>query len=77
MLMLITASEIQAKLDKIWGRRNPYQMTVLPSAKEQNWTFGYISALNEMMRQRFETPQDEFMAGGKEFCADNPDAVTM
>ena len=46
------------------------------SERAKGWTFGYISALNEMMQQRFETPpQDELIwQAVKEFCADNPDA---
>ena len=55
-----------------------WQMTMMnPSAKgPKAGHFGYISALNEMMQQRFETPpQDELIWQAlKEFCADNPDA---
>ena len=42
----------------------------------KGWTFGYISALNEMMQQRFQEPPEEELIwqAVKEFCADNPDA---
>ena len=44
--------------------------------RAKGWTFGYISALNEMMQQRFETPVEEELIwqAVKEFCTDNPDA---
>ena len=80
MLMLITASEVQA-WTKYWG--DDSCKTILAndndevfSERAKGWTFGYISALNEMMQQRFETPpQDELIwQAVKEFCADNPDA---
>ena len=42
----------------------------------KGWTFGYISALNEMMQQRFQEPPEEELIWQalKKFCADNPDA---
>ena len=55
-------------------------MTILANDKNEGfterakgWTFGYISALNEMMQQRFETPPDDELIWQalKEFCADN------
>ena len=48
--------------------------TVTERAK--GWTFGYISALNEMMQQRFKEPPEEELIwqAVQEFCADNPDA---
>ena len=80
MLMLITASEIQA-WTKYGGDANCKSILANESdeafsERAKGWTFGYISALNEMMRQRFETPpQDELIWQAiKEFCADNPDA---
>jgi len=44
--------------------------------RAKGWTFGYISALNEMMQQRFQEPPVEELIwqAVKEFCADNPDA---
>ena len=80
MLMLITASEVQA-WTKYGGDASC--KTILAndndeafSERAKGWTFGYISALNEMMQQRFETPpQDELIwQAVKEFCAENPDA---
>ena len=80
MLMLITASEIQA-WTKYGGDANCKSILANDSdeafsERAKGWTFGYISALNEMMQQRFETPpQDELIwQAVKEFCADNPDA---
>ena len=80
MLMLITTSEVQAwtkyggdaSCKSILANHN----NVAFSERAKGWTLGYISALNEMMQQRFETPpQDELIwQVVKEFCADNPDA---
>ena len=44
--------------------------------RAKGWTFGYISALNEMMQQQFlNPPEDELIWNAvKEFCADNPNA---
>ena len=44
--------------------------------RAKGWTFGYISALNEMMQQRFREPPEEELIWQalKKFCADNPDA---
>ena len=43
--------------------------------RAKGWTFGYISALNEIMRQQFKAPpEDELIWQAiKEFCADNSD----
>ena len=80
MLMLITSSEVQAwtkyggdaSCKSILASENDEAV----SERAKGWTFGYISALNEMMQQRFETPpQDEMIwQAVKEFCSDNPDA---
>ena len=80
LLMLIAASEIQA-WTKYGGDTSC--KTILAndndeafSERAKGWTFGYISALNEMMQQRFETPPlDELIwKAVKEFCTDNPDS---
>ena len=80
ILMLITASEVQA-WTKYGGDASCE--TILANDNDEafsegakGWTFGYISALNEMMQQRFETPpQDELIwEAVKEFCADNQNA---
>ena len=44
--------------------------------RAKGWTFGYISALNEIMQQRFETaPEDELIwQAVKKFCTNNPNA---
>ena len=44
--------------------------------RAKGWTFGYISALNEMMQQRLKEPPEEDLIwqAVKEFCAENPDA---
>ena len=41
--------------------------------RAKGWTLGYISALNEMMQQQFDTPpNDELIWQAiKEFCGDN------
>ena len=79
MLMLITTSEVEA-WTKYGGDANCKSILANDSdeafsERAKGWTFGYISALNEMMRQRFETPlQDELIWQAiKEFCADTPD----
>ena len=80
VLMLLTASEIQA-----WTRYggDTSCKTILANDNDESfterakgWTLGYISALNEIMQQRFETPpEDELIWQAiREFCADNPDA---
>ena len=80
MLMLITTSEVQA-WTKYGGDASCKSILTSEndeafSERAKGWTFGYMSALNEMMQQRFETPpQDELIwQAVKEFCADNPDA---
>ena len=42
----------------------------------RGWTLGYISALNEMMQQSFDTPPEEELIwrAVKGFCEDNLDA---
>ena len=42
----------------------------------RGWTLGYISALNEMMQQSFNTPPEEALIwrAVKGFCKDNLDA---
>ena len=80
MLMFIVASEVQAwtkyggdvTCKTILANHNDRAFT----ERAKGWTFGYISALNEMMQQRFETPlEDELIwQAVKEFCADKPDA---
>ena len=42
----------------------------------KGWTLGYISALNEMMQQSFDTPPEEELiwSAVKGFCGDNLDA---
>ena len=42
----------------------------------RGWTLGYISALNEMMQQTFDTPPEEELIwhAVKAFCEDNMDA---
>ena len=42
----------------------------------RGWTLGYISALNEMMQQSFNTPPEEeiIWRAVKGFCEDNLDA---
>ena len=81
VLMLLTASEIQA-----WTRYggDTSCKTILANDNDESfterakgWTLGYISALNEIMQQRFETPpEDELIWQAiREFCADNPDAT--
>ena len=44
--------------------------------RAKGWTFGYISALNEIMRQRFKAPpEDELIWQAiKEFCAENSES---
>ena len=44
--------------------------------RAKGWTFGYISALNEIMRQQFKAPpEDELIWQAiKEFCTDNSDS---
>ena len=44
--------------------------------RAKGWTFGYISALNEMMQQSFQKPPEEELIwqAVKRFCADHPDA---
>ena len=80
VLMLIAATEIQA-WTKYGG--DVTCKTILANDNDEaftervkSWTFGYISALNEMMRQRFETPLEEELIwqAVKEFCADNQNA---
>ena len=80
IMVLIATSEAQAWTK--YGGDSSCKTIVASDNSEtfteraKGWTFGYISALNEMMRQRFETPpQDELIwQAVKEFCADNPDA---
>ena len=77
VLMLIAATEIQAwtkyggdvTCKTILANDNDEAFT----ERAKGWTFGYISALNEIMRQRFETPLEEELIWQalKEFCADN------
>ena len=80
VLMLIAASEIQAwtkyggdvTCKTILANDNDRVFT----ERAKGWTFGYISALNEIMRQRFKTPPDDEMIWQaiNEFCADNLDS---
>ena len=60
MLMLINASEVQA-WTKYGGDASCKSILANDnddafSERAKGWTFGYISALNEIMHQRFETP---------------------
>ena len=80
VLMLITASEVQA-WTKYGGDASC--KSILTSENDEafrerakGWTFGYISALNEIMRQRFKTPPENELIWQaiKEFCADNLDS---
>ena len=80
MLMLTATSETQA-WTKYGGDASCTAILVNDNdeaftERAKGWTFGYISALNEMMQQRFETPlEDELIwQAVKEFCADKPDA---
>ena len=80
MLIFINASEAQAwtkyggdtSCKRILANDNDEAFT----ERAKGWTFGYISALNEIMRQRFKTaPEDELIWQAiKEFCADNLDS---
>ena len=80
IMVLISTSEVQA-WTKYGGDANC--KTIVASDNDETfterakgWTFGYISALNEIMQQRFqEPPEEEFIwQAVKAFCADNPDA---
>ena len=80
IMLLIATSEAQA-WTKYGGDAN-CKIIVENSNDEifteraKGWTFGYISALNEMMQQRFQEPPEEDLIwqAVKEFCADNPNA---
>ena len=80
ILLLIAISEAQA-WTKYGGDAN-CKIIVENSNDEifteraKGWTFGYISALNEMMQQSFREPPEEELIWQalKKFCADNPDA---
>ena len=79
-MLLIANNEAQAwtkyggdaSCKTIMGSSNDETFT----ERTKGWTFGYISALNEMMQQRFQEPPDEELIwqAVKEFCTDNPDA---
>ena len=79
MLIFINASEAQAwtkyggdtSCKRILANGNDEAFT----ERAKGWTFGYISALNEIMRQQFKAPpEDELIWQAiKEFCADNSD----
>ena len=80
MLMFIAASEVRA-----WTKYGGDSSckTILAndtdeafSERAKGWTFGYISALNEIMQQQFATPpEDELIwQAVKKFCEDNQDA---
>ena len=80
MLIFIAASEVTA-WTKYGG--NASCKTILANDTDEafterakGWTFGYISALNEMMQQQFaKPPEDELIwQAVKEFCRDNQDA---
>ena len=80
IMLLIATSEAQA-WTKYGGDASC--KTILASDNDKTfterakgWTFGYISALNEIMQQRFQEPPEEELIwqAVKEFCADNPDA---
>ena len=80
ILILIYASDAPA-WTKYGGDASCF--TILANDKNEaftervkGWTFGYISALNEMMQQRFKTPPDDELIwqAVKEFCADNADS---
>jgi len=80
IMFLIATSEAQA-WTKYGGDANC--KIILASGNDETfterakgWTFGYISALNEMMQQRFQEPPEEELIwqAVKEFCADNPNA---
>ena len=77
VLMLITASDVQA-WTKYGGDASCKSILTNENdeafrERAKGWTFGYISALNEIMRQRFKAPpEDELIWQAiKEFCADN------
>ena len=80
MLIFINASEAQAwtkyggdtSCKRILANDNDEAFT----ERAKGWTFGYISALNEIMRQRFKTPPENELIWQaiKEFCADNLDS---
>ena len=80
LLMFITASEASAwtkyggesSCKFILANKNDEAFT----ERAKGWTFGYISALNEMMQQRFEpAPEDELIwQAVKNFCTNNPNA---
>ena len=80
VLMFITAGEASAwtkyggdsSCKFILANKNDEAFT----ERAKGWTFGYISALNEMMQQRFKTPpQDELIwQAVKKFCTNNPNA---
>ena len=80
IMLLIATSEAQA-WTKYGGDAN-CKIIVENSNDEifteraKGWTFGYISALNEMMQQSFQEPPEEELIWQalKKFCADNPDA---
>ena len=80
VLLFINASEVPAwtkyggdkSCKTILANNNNEAFT----ERAKGWTFGYISALNEIMRQRFKTPPDDeiIWQAIKEFCSDNPES---
>ena len=80
IILLITISEVQA-WTKYGGDANckiivENHNDEVFTERAKGWTFGYISALNEMMQQRFREPPEEELIWQalKKFCANNPDA---
>ena len=80
IVILATNTEVQA-WTKYGGDANCKTIVANDSDKAfteraKGWTFGYISALNEMMQQRFASPPDDELIwrAVKNFCIDNPDS---
>ena len=80
IMLLIVTSEVQA-WTKYGGDANCKTIAAGDNGESfteraKGWTFGYISALNEMMQQSLqELPEKDLIwQAVKEFCADNPDA---
>ena len=80
IMLLIATSKAQA-----WTKYGGDDICITIVANEHDkiyiervkgWTFGYISALNEIMQQRFQEPPEEDLIwqAVKRFCADNPNA---
>ena len=81
-LMLFAASHANA-WTKYGGDMSCRELLTLVDAGDQmseqmarGWTLGYISALNEMMQQSFDTPPEEELIwlSVKALCEDNLDA---